>query len=134
MWLSSWSVLTVHSVAFIIQSAAFSAEHLEGRVDAFIEACTDLLESMPEEEFTSQVRAREVCPLGAAYADAFAQHKLLQAQMVPQSLHVQSYSRVFTGMLAACKPGPSGHHAHCAVQQSCRGCYVYMHNLLCAAG
>lgn len=62
MWLSAWNVLTVHSVAFIIQSAAFSAEHLENRVDAFVESCTQLLEVMSEEEFTSQVRGRSLCP------------------------------------------------------------------------
>ena len=56
VWLSAWSVLTVHFVAFIIQSAAFSAEHLESRVDAFVESCTQLLETMPEEEYASQVR------------------------------------------------------------------------------
>lgn len=56
VWLSAWNVLTVHCVAFIIQSAAFSAEHLESRVDAFIESCTQLLDSMPQQEFASQVR------------------------------------------------------------------------------
>ncbi len=61
VWLSAWSVLTVHFVAFIIQSAAFSAEHLESRVDAFIESCTQLLETMPEEEYSSQVRMRPPC-------------------------------------------------------------------------
>lgn len=46
----------MHFVAFIIQSAVFSAEHLESRVDAFIESCTQLLETVSEEEYTSQVR------------------------------------------------------------------------------
>ena len=63
MWLSAWTVLTVHFVAFIIQSAAFSADHLESRVDTFIESCTQLLETMPEEEFRSQVRMGSVCLL-----------------------------------------------------------------------
>ncbi|CAK0787227.1 hypothetical protein CVIRNUC_010443 [Coccomyxa viridis] len=55
VWLSSWSVLTVRNVAFIIQSAAFSAEHLESRVDAFVGSAAALLEAMPQEEFASQV-------------------------------------------------------------------------------
>ena len=55
MWLSAWSMLTVHCLAFIIQSAAFSAEHLESRVAAFIGSAAQLLEIMPAEEFASQV-------------------------------------------------------------------------------
>ena len=54
MWLSSWSVLTVRNVAFIIQSAAFGAEHLESRVDAFVGSAAAVLEAMPQEEFASQ--------------------------------------------------------------------------------
>ncbi len=50
-------MLTVRNVAFIIQSAAFSAEHLESRVDAFVGSAAALLEAMPQEEFASQVSA-----------------------------------------------------------------------------
>ena len=56
VWLSAWSVLTVHCVAFIIQSAAFSAEHLDSRVEAFIGSVTQLLQDIMSEEFASQVR------------------------------------------------------------------------------
>ena len=44
----------MRSVAFIIQSAAFSAEHLESRVDAFVGSAAALLDAMPQEEFASQ--------------------------------------------------------------------------------
>ena len=63
VWLSSWSVLTVRNVAFIIQSAAFSAEHLESRVGAFVGSAARLLEAMPQEEFASQ--ASMSCVLAA---------------------------------------------------------------------
>lgn len=57
VWLSAWSVRTVRNVAFIIQSAAFSAEYLESRVDAFVGSAAQLLEAMPQEEFASQASA-----------------------------------------------------------------------------
>ncbi len=56
VWLSSWNVLTVHCVAFIIQSAAFSAEHLDSRVEVFIGSLTQQLQDMTPEEFGSQVK------------------------------------------------------------------------------
>ena len=45
----------MRNVAFIIQSAAFSAEHLESRVGAFVGSAAALLDAMPQAEFASQV-------------------------------------------------------------------------------
>lgn len=56
VWLSTWATLTVQSLAFIVQSAAFSAEHLEARCEAFVGAMQQLLTDMSEEAFASHVR------------------------------------------------------------------------------
>ena len=62
VWLSAWATLTVQNLAFIVQSASFTAEHLEARCEAFVGAMRQLLAGMSEEAFASHVRGpRELC-------------------------------------------------------------------------
>ncbi|KAK9834702.1 hypothetical protein WJX74_008107 [Apatococcus lobatus] len=55
VFLQTYTTLSVRSIAFIIQSTAFSAAHIESRVQAFIHQFSDHLGSMSSEEFTNQV-------------------------------------------------------------------------------
>ncbi len=57
VWLAGLPTLTVRAVAFVIQSAAFSATHLEARCEAFVAAQTARLADMDAESFASQARA-----------------------------------------------------------------------------
>ncbi len=53
--MQTYTTLGVRSVAFIIQSTAFSATHIEGRVLAFIHQLTEHMTNMSSQEFTNQV-------------------------------------------------------------------------------
>ena len=55
--MSAWSTLTVQNLAFVVQSAAFPADHLEARVEAFVDAMHSRLADLDEAAFASQVRA-----------------------------------------------------------------------------
>ena len=54
--MSTWSTLTVQNLAFVVQSAAFPADHLEARVEAFVGAMHSRLADLDEAAFASQVR------------------------------------------------------------------------------
>ena len=54
VFLQTYTTLGVRSIAFIIQSTAFSAAHIEGRVQAFIHQFSDHLAKMTSEEFLNQ--------------------------------------------------------------------------------
>lgn len=53
--MSGWSTLTVRNLAFIIQSSAFGAQHLDARVEAFVDASQERLADLDDASFTSQV-------------------------------------------------------------------------------
>ena len=55
--MSAWSTLTVHNLAFIVQSAAFPADHLEARCEAFVAAMQRLLADLTDAAFASHVCA-----------------------------------------------------------------------------
>ncbi|BDA50691.1 Insulin-degrading enzyme [Coccomyxa sp. Obi] len=55
VWLAGLPTLTVRAVAFVVQSAAFGAAHLEARCEAFVAAQTARLADMDAESFASQV-------------------------------------------------------------------------------
>jgi hypothetical protein len=53
--LTTWATHSVHSVAFIIQSNAFTAAHMSARVEAFLEAFAARLGTLKQQEFAEQV-------------------------------------------------------------------------------
>lgn len=53
--LTSWSNLTISSIAFILQSSSYPAHILEDRCEQFLEYATEKLDSMSEEEFQQHV-------------------------------------------------------------------------------
>lgn len=56
VWLSAYATLTVQGIAFVIQSTAFPAAHLEARAEAFMAATAQQLQDLDPEAFSSQVR------------------------------------------------------------------------------
>lgn len=50
-----WSVLTVRSLAFILQSSEHSAAYLESRVASFVDSATAKLVALGPDDFASQV-------------------------------------------------------------------------------
>lgn len=56
VWLAGVPTLTVRAVAFVVQSSAFSAEHLEARCEAFVAAQLARLAELDDESFASQAR------------------------------------------------------------------------------
>ncbi|KAL0046282.1 hypothetical protein WJX82_008028 [Trebouxia sp. C0006] len=74
VFLSSWTNLSVHSVAFILQSTAFSCQHLEGRCEAFLQQYQTSLADMTEESFKTQ-------------AEELAKSKLEKVKRLQQQAH-----------------------------------------------
>jgi hypothetical protein len=56
VWLAGVPTLTVRAVAFVVQSSAFSAEHLEARCEAFVTAQLARLAELDADSFASQAR------------------------------------------------------------------------------
>jgi insulysin len=50
VFFTAYSTLTVHNVAFILQSSEHSAAHLEARVHAFLPSLSKKLQAMPDDE------------------------------------------------------------------------------------
>ncbi len=57
VWLAPHATLAVAGLAFIIQSAAFGAAHLETRAEAFVAATAGRLRELELAAFASQVRS-----------------------------------------------------------------------------
>ncbi len=56
VWLAGLPTLTVRAVAFVVQSSAFSAVHLEQRCEAFVGAQLARLAELDADSFASQAR------------------------------------------------------------------------------
>ncbi|KAL3136082.1 hypothetical protein ABBQ32_007106 [Trebouxia sp. C0010 RCD-2024] len=74
VFLSAWTNLSVHSVAFILQSTAFSCQHLESRCEAFLQQFKTSLEQMTDESFKTQ-------------AEELAKSKLEKPKRLQQQAH-----------------------------------------------
>lgn len=68
VWLAGVPTLTVRAVAFVVQSSAFSAEHLEARCEAFVAAQLARLAELDDESFASQARTLPKCLPGMLHA------------------------------------------------------------------
>ena len=55
VWIMEWSVLTVRSLAFILQSSEHSAAYLESRVASFVDSATAKLVALGPDDFASRV-------------------------------------------------------------------------------
>ncbi|KAL0019017.1 hypothetical protein WJX77_001203 [Trebouxia sp. C0004] len=74
VFLSSWINLSVHSVAFILQSTAFTCQHLERRCEAFLQQYQASLADMTQDSFKAQ-------------AEELAKSKLEKVKTLQQQAH-----------------------------------------------